>query len=145
MRYARTYPWRRTRRFRAPSNGPDAFFVAQFSAGYTTNMFGFDLRQGQPDYRESLTPSAVVSVSAVRHVVSGPHQHWLRRPDHGEGSGADQHAIRSGDDALLSRLYCLRRAEQFHSCARWRAPLDRLDHDRLGPRLDRDYVCDQRD
>jgi hypothetical protein len=48
MRYARTYPWRRTRRSRAPSNGPDAFFVAQFSAGYTTNMFGFDLRQGQP-------------------------------------------------------------------------------------------------
>ncbi len=24
-----------------------AFFVAQFSAGYTTNMFGFDLRHGQ--------------------------------------------------------------------------------------------------
>ena len=42
------YPWRRTRRSRAPSNGPDAYFVAQFSAGYTTNMFGFDLRQGQP-------------------------------------------------------------------------------------------------
>src|SRR6478736_1697161 len=36
---------------RAPSNGPDAFFVAQFSAGYTTNMFGFDLRQGQPTLR----------------------------------------------------------------------------------------------
>src|SRR6266576_4095342 len=48
MRYARIYPWRRTRRFRAPSNRPEAFFVAQFSAGYTTNMFGFDLRQGQP-------------------------------------------------------------------------------------------------
>src|SRR5258706_5410311 len=47
MRYARIYPWRRTRRFRAPSNGPEAFFVAQFSAGYTTNMFGFDLRHGQ--------------------------------------------------------------------------------------------------
>src|SRR6267142_6137938 len=47
MRYARIYPWRRTRRFRAPSNGPEAFFVAQFSADYTTNMFGFDLRQGQ--------------------------------------------------------------------------------------------------
>src|SRR5437870_3936930 len=46
-RYARIYPWRRTRRSRAPSNGPDAFFVAQFSAGYITNMFGFDLRQGQ--------------------------------------------------------------------------------------------------
>src|SRR5260370_32447555 len=40
-------PWRRTRRFRAPSNGPEAFFVAQFSAGYTTNMFGFDLRHAQ--------------------------------------------------------------------------------------------------
>src|SRR6266850_4977235 len=47
MRHARIYPWRRTRRFRAPSNGPEAFFVAQFSADYTTNMFGFDLRQGQ--------------------------------------------------------------------------------------------------
>src|SRR5713101_8408477 len=47
MRYARIYPWRRTRRSRAPSNGPDPYFVAQFSAGYTTNMFGFDLRQGQ--------------------------------------------------------------------------------------------------
>src|SRR5258706_13072100 len=50
MRYARIYPWRRTRRFRAPSNRPEAFFVAQFSAGYTTNMFGFDLRQGQDRY-----------------------------------------------------------------------------------------------
>src|SRR6266446_3015743 len=48
MRYARIYSWRRTRRSRAPSNGPEAFFVAQFSAGYTTNMFGFDLRQGLP-------------------------------------------------------------------------------------------------
>jgi hypothetical protein len=47
MHYARIYRWRRTRRSRAPSNGPEAFFVAQFSAGYTTNMFGFDLRQGQ--------------------------------------------------------------------------------------------------
>src|SRR5258707_15235672 len=47
MRYARIYPWRRTRRSRAPSNGPEAFFVAQFSAGCTPNMFGFDLRQGQ--------------------------------------------------------------------------------------------------
>src|SRR5258705_5730051 len=54
MRYARIYPWRRTRRSRAPSNRPEAFFVAQFSAGYTTDMFGFDLRQGQsrsPRYR----------------------------------------------------------------------------------------------
>src|SRR5260370_30415749 len=47
MRYARIYPWRRTHRSGAPSNVSDAFFVAQFSAGYTTNMFGFDLRQGQ--------------------------------------------------------------------------------------------------
>src|SRR5260370_38103825 len=47
MRYARIYPWRRTRRSRAPSNGSEAFFVTQFSAGYTINMFGFDLRQGQ--------------------------------------------------------------------------------------------------
>ena len=43
----RIYPWRRIRRSRAPSSGPGTFFVAQFSAGYTTNMSGFDLRQGQ--------------------------------------------------------------------------------------------------
>src|SRR6267378_6013760 len=53
MRYARIYPWRRTRRSRAPSNGSEAFFVAQFSAGYTTNMFGFDLRQGQGHGRKT--------------------------------------------------------------------------------------------
>jgi hypothetical protein len=47
MRYARIYPWRRTRRSRALWNGPDAFFVAQFLQGSTTNMSGFDLRQGQ--------------------------------------------------------------------------------------------------
>src|SRR5258706_11556698 len=47
MRYARIYPWRRTRLSRGPLHGQEAFFVAQFSAGYTTNMFGFDLRQGQ--------------------------------------------------------------------------------------------------
>ena len=32
-------------RSRAASNHPDTFFVAQFSAGYITNMPGFDLRQ----------------------------------------------------------------------------------------------------
>jgi transposase InsO family protein len=46
MRYARIYPWRRTRRSRALWNGPDAFFVALFLEGSTTNMSGFDLRQG---------------------------------------------------------------------------------------------------
>jgi hypothetical protein len=51
----KAYPWRRTRRSHAPSNGPEAFFVAQFSAGYTTNMFGFDLRQGQPLLRANLS------------------------------------------------------------------------------------------
>jgi hypothetical protein len=35
------------RRFRAPSSGLDKFFAAQFSAGYITNMSGFDLRQAQ--------------------------------------------------------------------------------------------------
>jgi hypothetical protein len=35
------------RRSPAPSNSPGTFFAAQFSAGYTTNMSGFDLRQAQ--------------------------------------------------------------------------------------------------
>ena len=35
------------RRFRAPLSGLDKFFAAQFSAGYTTSMPGFDLRQAQ--------------------------------------------------------------------------------------------------
>jgi hypothetical protein len=35
------------RRSRAPSNSPGTFVVAKFSAGCTSNMFGFDLRQAQ--------------------------------------------------------------------------------------------------
>ena len=34
-------------RFRAPSIAPGTFFAAQFSAGYTTSMSRFDLRQAQ--------------------------------------------------------------------------------------------------
>jgi hypothetical protein len=40
-------------RFRAPSIAPGTFFAAQFSAGYTTNMSGFDLRQAQAELRAS--------------------------------------------------------------------------------------------
>jgi hypothetical protein len=36
------------RRSRVPSNGPGRLFAAQFSAGCTTNMSGFDFRQAQP-------------------------------------------------------------------------------------------------
>src|SRR5260370_40258685 len=48
--------FRHTHRSRAPSNGPEAFFVAQFSAGYTTNMFGFDLRHEQVGLAICLLP-----------------------------------------------------------------------------------------
>ena len=37
------------RRFLASSSGLDKFFAAQFSAGYITSMFGFDLRQAHPN------------------------------------------------------------------------------------------------
>ena len=47
MARARISPWRRMRRSRAPSNGLGRFFAAQFSAGCTTNMSGFDCRQAQ--------------------------------------------------------------------------------------------------
>src|ERR1700694_944883 len=39
------------RRSRAPSNWPGPFFAARSWAGCTTNMFGFDLRQAQPDLK----------------------------------------------------------------------------------------------
>jgi transposase InsO family protein len=38
------------RRSRAPSNWPGPFFAARSWAGCTTNMFGLDLRQAQPDF-----------------------------------------------------------------------------------------------
>jgi hypothetical protein len=44
----RAKPKKNGRLSRSMTNRPDAYFVAQFSAGYTTNMLGFDLRQGQP-------------------------------------------------------------------------------------------------
>src|SRR5258707_4570888 len=47
MRSVRIYPWRRIRQSRAPSSGPGTFFAAKFSAGCTTNISGFDLRQAQ--------------------------------------------------------------------------------------------------
>src|SRR5260370_31260018 len=46
-RSVRIYPWRRIRRSRAPSSGPGTFLAAQFLAGCTTNISGFDLRQAQ--------------------------------------------------------------------------------------------------
>jgi len=44
------------RQSRAPLRGRGVFFAAQFSAGYITNMPGFDLRQAQPaiEYRATL-------------------------------------------------------------------------------------------
>src|SRR5260221_4898754 len=84
MRYARIYPWRRTRRSRAPSNGPEAFFVAQFSAGYTTNMFGFDLRQGQDQTGASYSRSSkrwpnLIPGSVATHAVDLSNQRGLQR------------------------------------------------------------------
>src|SRR6202011_2030378 len=51
MAGARISPWRRMRRSRARSNGLGRFFAAQFSAGCTTNMSGFDCRQAQHQFR----------------------------------------------------------------------------------------------
>src|SRR5260370_28833104 len=46
-RSVRIYPWKRILRSRAPSSGPGTFLATQFSAGCTTNISGFDLRQAQ--------------------------------------------------------------------------------------------------
>jgi len=116
MRYARIYPWRRTRRSRAPSNGPDAYFVAQFSAGYTTNMFGFDLRQGQDIAQRSqhvrFVPSADVrrdSVSRSIRARFSAHRHRPRRRPAAQGRAMSNRctfspsAIRGFDGSKRSR------------------------------------------
>jgi transposase InsO family protein len=85
MRYARIYPWRRTRRSRALWNGPDAFFVAQFLEGSTTNMSGFDLRQGQaPDIVSSIP---LVAAGLVNGVLFRPIEGEAPRAGPGPGSG----------------------------------------------------------
>src|SRR5258708_2720479 len=61
----RIYPWRRIRRSRAPSSGPGTFFAAQFSAGCTTNISGFDLRQAQVVNYASLERAFLMTSSAV--------------------------------------------------------------------------------
>src|ERR1700674_4640121 len=72
MRYARIYPWRRTRRSRAPSSGPGTFLAAQFSAGCTTNISGFDLRQAQAvSGTISANPEDVASVHRIALVEIG--------------------------------------------------------------------------
>jgi hypothetical protein len=59
------------RRFLAPSSGLDRFFVAQFSAGYTTNISGFDFD------RHRVAEQIELTCIAVRMTVSG------RRARHG--------------------------------------------------------------
>ena len=138
MRYARIYPWRRTRRFRAPSNGPEAFFVAQFSAGYTTNMFGFDLRQAQvgcvllgrvgtppvvldldmsmyqkgwsqpPEYFQARTKYLQLADKATRTVLM-----LTERLDHHRGRGQQQivvkHVTVNADQAMVAETITTRR------------------------------------
>jgi hypothetical protein len=68
-------------RFRAPSIAPGTFFVAQFSAGYTTNMSGFDLRQAQVVLQQG---EAVLARIAQAAQPNGTPQlgevHPVRRP-----------------------------------------------------------------
>jgi hypothetical protein len=48
------------RRSRVPSNEPGRFLAAQFSAGCTTNMSGFDFRQAhQVDFDPECRRSAI--------------------------------------------------------------------------------------
>src|ERR1700731_4896957 len=74
---ARIYPWRKMHRSRAPSIAPGTFFVAQFSAGYTTNMSGFDLRQGQRAYisRSGVDLPLVVRIAPEAAVTQSPYFH----------------------------------------------------------------------
>ena len=57
------------RRSPAPPNSPGTFLAAQFSAGYTTNMSGFDLRQAQDHFSVHLMPSRpdLEQVNPARH------------------------------------------------------------------------------
>ncbi|CAM3866331.1 hypothetical protein POHY109586_24245 [Polaromonas hydrogenivorans] len=93
--------------------------------------------------RQGHAPPDVVFVPAVRCFLSGPHQHRLCGPDDDEGPGPDEHPVWPGDHLVLHRLHLLRHSEQPRAGAHWCQEVDRLDHDCLGPGLDRDDVCDQ--
>src|SRR5882724_3921838 len=95
MRYGRIYLWRKMLRSRT-------FFVAQFSAGYITNMAGFDLRQahllragfaghGFANYakrRSHAKNLSCLSAVATRYAVADRNdrrsQHHLPRKDRGD-------------------------------------------------------------
>jgi hypothetical protein len=56
------------RRSPAPPNSPGTFLAAQFSADYTTNMSGFDLRQAQPArFRNSKAVGAAFGLTPSKY------------------------------------------------------------------------------
>src|ERR1700730_17850646 len=87
-RYGRIYLWRKMRRSPAPPNSPGTFLAAQFSAGYTTNMSGFDLRQGQVNARLVASDSAECveihkDASSIDARMAVRHQPQPSTPPHG--------------------------------------------------------------
>ena len=68
------------RRFRALSSGLDKFFAAQFSAGYITNMSGFDLRQA-PALKPAFTaPEVWQHFDPGKSTLCSPDPQALRPP-----------------------------------------------------------------
>src|ERR1700676_1041450 len=80
MARARISPWRRMRRSRAPSNGLGRFFAAQFSAGCTTNMSGFDCRQAHLTTRVAAPPNKLVAGRAILVTERQPGTAATRQP-----------------------------------------------------------------
>ena len=66
-------------RSRAPLIAPDTFFAAQFSAGYTTNMSGFDLRQAQPVRASRTTTTTLPPTGRYFFVIGRPERFLLMR------------------------------------------------------------------
>src|SRR5258708_11319131 len=102
MAPARISPWRRMRRSLEPSNGPGRFVAAQFSAGCTTNMSGFDFRQAQDGSVACLDPADLgTGVHLQREfepLGTEPKPNATRRSHLGK---ARKHVANGGADSLV--------------------------------------------
>jgi hypothetical protein len=93
-----------------PSNGPGRFFAAQFSAGCTTNMSGFDFRQAQPSAdcfqgaHLAVGPQETASSQEIARLPSCSRLSRVKRWRAGLAAALDRRCPNLGRDAGMVRV-----------------------------------------